>query len=523
MDLPAQLERKAAQGLGLGSLSGRLRLALVGAIALAICLCLVGLTRARTTWLDEALYASRAVNWNLLGQTSMAFLEPPPGDDHIFVAYPILLGEFFGLFGVGLLQSRLFGWLCYVVACGAAYGACRGLRLSSAASLLATFIFATDRGVVWLVRSGRPDILPIALLGLGLVGVLFAARARHPVHSAIVMGMAACCYGVALLCHAYAFPWLFLGLAIGAVAQPVTLVSRPLLVGFLLGMAIPMLPYLGYVTDDLETFEQALGAANGFFEAPIVGPTLLGELQRLLRATLVQAFRWLVVLLATPIALRMAGVRARHAVLLATVAVHLLLLYWIVPQNTWYQVAYVALPLALLWGASVDALDAVTASRKRSWLSSLARAGLLGSVIEGFLWLSAYPVISVLQWRERSYAAVRQELSRVIPREVKVAAGFGAYFPILEIGARPVFVDLSPPGFRKSTHQRAEYQRKLAEAGVDFVVLGNGRSTRTLAPELGRALVFVATVGQPKATLPFVRDAAYHFDVYRATRRPPNR
>jgi hypothetical protein len=245
-------------------------------------------------------------------------------------------------------------------------------------------------------------------------------------------------------------------------------------------------------------------------------------MERWLRATWLQVFRWLLVLLGTPFALRVSGTRARQGVLLIAIAVHFVMLYTIVTQKSWYQVAYVALPLALLGGCSLDALRGVVESRKRGWLSSSARVILIGAVIEGLLWLSVYPVVSVVQWRERSYASVRQGLARVLPRDAKVATDFGAYFPTLEIGLRPVLLDLRRPVGEKR-QERRQYQRKLADAGFEFFVLQRGRSTHTLAPELERSLVFVSTVGRPKAPLPFVRDAAYHFDVYRAARLSPGR
>jgi hypothetical protein len=134
---------------------------------------LVGLTRCKTSWMDEAAYASRAVNFADSRGLGMAFLRQPPTAVDGFVVDPVLRGTWFKVFGAGIFQNRMFNILFLSGGCLLFYMACGLLQLSLFARLLGMFLLALDSSWVWFIRSGRPD--PSALL---LISIAFFSLTR---------------------------------------------------------------------------------------------------------------------------------------------------------------------------------------------------------------------------------------------------------------------------------------------------------------------------------------------------------
>lgn len=486
-------------------------------LAIALALAMVGPTRARTSWFDEAIYASRAVRWMDSGRTNAAYLAAPQVDARLFVVHPIALGEVFHLFGASLLTNRLFGLACHAVACLALYAAFARLRIDRTARLLAVAAMATDAGFTWFVRSGRPDTLVLTLLSLCLLGLVLCVTSTRPVTAALAGGLAGVAGSLALLTHLYSIPWLgalSVGFCVALLGASGGRRLAPRLAGFLgavLGAVVVLAPYLAWIGHDpaarssIERLAEILLGSKAGSSAP----SLELELRRWGRATLLHPFRWAVVLIAFP---RVERYRGMYLGCLVAIAGYFVLLWQGVPHDTWYQVGYVVLPLSTSLALAFDAWSRSARPLRAGPVGRAVPLLAAGALVEGVLCTSLFPAAALLQWRERSYSRLGAELRETLPEDARVATQFGAYLALVENGLRPVFVD----DLRRQADDASKrlYHERILERGFRFVILSHGRSPAELGPDLGSAVRFVRTVGAAKEPLPFAADAPYHYDVY---------
>ena len=150
-------------------------------------------TRFPVVWEDEVYYSEPAVNANLgIGFTSYANSVQPHGPFWVGnpPLYPMLLTGWLRLFGIGIVQTRSFGYVLAALAIVVIWWAVARLALITSALMrigfLLTLLLAYGPGICY--RSSRYDTLGILLVALTL---LAASVARVRLRLALIVGVGA--------------------------------------------------------------------------------------------------------------------------------------------------------------------------------------------------------------------------------------------------------------------------------------------------------------------------------------------
>lgn len=497
--------------------------------ALLAILLLLGITRCRTSWYDEAYYASAAVNWMRHGQASFAYLVASNevwAMPHVF--YPACMAAFYRLCGIGLMQTRLFGLLCYAVSLSAFLLVLRRQGLGRAAALTGTLFLGLDRSLVWFVRSGRPDPLPIAALSLLCLASTAAVAADTDGRRALPGLLAGVCAALSLLGHPCTAPAVALILSALVLSLPWRTPRMAALscVWIAIGGCLAAAPFAVSLIQSAAAFRQSIAYSGAFLTELGQYGTPWGERfaeelsKRWMRGAFTQCFQWLFIALSIPALVKSKYLAGLLWGGLAWIVGYFVSLALFVPKNTWYQLGYVAIPVALLTALAVETMTGQQPEPVSAW-SRIRRSLCVAGVVAGFAQLSLYPLTALLQWKERSYSTVVRELSAVIPSGSRVATTESAYLALLENGCDTVFLVVRTASSDYNRLAGNGYQRRLFSAGIEFVVVVHDSMAKVLDQSLAERLTLVGTVGAPKRPLPWAKDSPYCFDVYRVL--PPDR
>lgn len=144
----------------------------------------------RAPWWDEGLYGDVARRFAtrgtfgspLLGASgNFGFAVIPRADTHTYWTtplYPFVVGLWFRIAGVGLLQMRVLSLVCSAVLVAAWGSAVRRLTGSVLVAVIAMGLIAVNSHVLWSASIGRPEALGSALAAVALAAYL-RWRERH--------------------------------------------------------------------------------------------------------------------------------------------------------------------------------------------------------------------------------------------------------------------------------------------------------------------------------------------------------
>jgi hypothetical protein len=185
-------------------------------------------------------------------------------------------------------------------------------------------------------------------------------------------------------------------------------------------------------------------------------------------------------------------------------------------KTTWYQVAYVTLPLNVLITFFLDHAARSTTALAPSlgkWLVNTA--AILGALtlITGISSLALFPAASLLQWQSRSHVALEAAVSRSIPSHSRVMTDPGAFFAVLANDCIPYPIPHRVVKTSLMPYLQKEIQRVLRE--VDYVILlHDGPSLTQIFPPGDSLYGLECTIGGPGSDLPWIHDGHYWFDIY---------
>jgi len=473
----------------------------------------LGLTRCKTAWFDETAYAAPAIDWCQHDQMRLVnYPNVASAKATLFIVHPLLLGTFFKLFGIGLVQSRAFVLLCYLLLLAVCHRLFSAWKLPSYAAWMGVLTLAVDPAIVWQVRSGRPDMLPILLTAITAWVLTLCYQWPTRVGRRCLACVGGALAALVPITHPYAVPGLSVVVLAWLLAtfrggdRRESLASTLFLIGGgMLALAILFVCFFPPLPDLLAgmAIGNAYLAENREAGLGVPRRILIEITRRWARGSFIEPIRWLFLLVGFPLAAR------SHRMLVSICVCWLLVLFaflaiW-VPKNTWYQTAYAALPMAGLIAAVADAIGEAGASRRiilpLLWVTSFAL---------GFALLVLYPVAAIQQWQLRSHDLLKQKLIELIPPGSVVACDPGAYFANIENGCTTYYSYLKLRGLDHDPVLSNAYQKGLiSQSGVRYFVIN-----REIFPEVLQGAVFLGTTGMLKQASWFVQDPSYDFDVY---------
>ncbi|RMF08488.1 MAG: hypothetical protein D6763_09875, partial [Alphaproteobacteria bacterium] len=398
----------------------------------------IGIDRCKTSWFDEDVYASKAVYWHeerMPAET--AYYQFMEYSSPYFITHPILLGTWYDLFGVGLLQTRLFNLFVAALIMWLFWNTIRSLGFARHYAYVGALLVGLNVAVVWQVRSGRPDLLAVLMVSLSVYSLCRLTLPERYAAKSVVgwSGLFIFACALAVLCHAYAVPAiaLLLTVYVASLRGRGSLAKRSL-IGAVLATAIVLLGYAFYGYLNWDRFVAAWSAHTRFVNEVSDTRTsltadLAAEFKRVMRGSLIQVFQWMVIVLGSYYGAwrrRDVAFRYRTGAMWGIACVwflgYCLTLFWWVPKGTWYQMVYVAVPVSCLAVFGLKSLVDRFPNRKK-FVFGFGTVLLLG---EGVVFASLYPIAAVCQWESRSHSALTQQLSEYVKPGDRVAVDFGA-------------------------------------------------------------------------------------------------
>ncbi|NQU26390.1 MAG: hypothetical protein HQ567_34325 [Candidatus Nealsonbacteria bacterium] len=432
---------------------------------------------------------------------------------------------FYNVFGIGLLQTRAFGLICYVGVLCTFYLLVRQLGCRAVVAQMALLLVATDRSLVWQVRTGRPDIFAILLICASSYALVYSVQKSNGHLARLAASLGGAFALLAPLAHPYTVPAVLIICLSFFVALWRGKLFGLLLVPLLLGCLLPAIPYLGYLYYHREVIVLLFFRSSQFLnevntQTPGLGDLLRQEItQRWVPAIAVEPFRLVLALCGVAILWK------RNRCILGIVSVWIVtyfLICWLkVPKDTHYQVLQITIPMGVLVAMTMEAAGIALGKREAVSTSTLARTVAIMwwcSFAVGIGLLMLYPLTAIMQWQERSHNNLVLEISNCIPRHSIVAVDPSAYFACLENDCRTCYWRLKDRGSWGDEDMQKTYQRGLLDRGVEYLVLNHTSSRSTSLSNQTCRIEFLDTIGMPKANLPFAKDPPYHFDVYRVVR-----
>lgn len=185
------------------------------------------------------------------------------------VGYGYLLAPWFGLFGVGLFQARLFGVILGlgIVLMVASIGR---RTIDPVAGLFAALFLALDSSFLGGARNARTDIPSLFFVTAALAAYLVARARSRPAWFAL----SGAAVGLAMLCHGNAF-WVAAILAIWFLLDDGRRVlARPFAYSFAGGLLVTLGPYLAVVAMRWKDVQVQIGNFAGD-RVPRVNPAFV--------------------------------------------------------------------------------------------------------------------------------------------------------------------------------------------------------------------------------------------------------
>ena len=477
-----------------------------------------GLTRCKTSWYDEAAYASRAVNFADNRGMGMAFLKQPATAADAFVVDPLLRGVWFKVFDVGIFQNRIFNIVCLLGGCLFFYMACGLLQFSLFAKLLGMFLLALDSSWVWFIRTGRPD--PSALL---LISISFFCITRILTNSPSLsrrLGWAILCgisIALSFICHAYSIPtgcWFIVFLFVSM--RPPFSPSKEkfmILAGLAAGGLLVALGYMPYLVANGQKIVSSFDFSRRYVGQEVtrsisILTTIITELRRWLRGSLIMFPAWLLVFRTIFTGLKKNHSPRRTWIVFggSWIAIHFISCLVLLPKHNWYPIGYAAIPFCFLAAMAMD-----IQSKERTKLTQVFYRWIgIGAVVWNLGLALIYPITAALQSRERSPEAAKKDFLAYLPRESTVACDFNPYLVLCECGFRPVFIYPSVIPYMNDEVFKGRYLIEVINS-VDYIVLSHGDKLPDLFPN---QLQYMRSVGSPKKDLKWAKDPPVWFDIY---------
>lgn len=411
-------------------------------VAGAVAVGLVGIDRSPITWVDEVFYADPARHLARDGRLITTLFGASRGLDRAFFLLPpfsfIERGAVFAIFGFGKWAERLASLAEYalvLVLVARLVGACvrrspwRGYLMAAATCLL-----ACDAGVIEAYRSGRSDLLGVALVvASGLVLVNGPSEGAQTLRRMLLAGLLA---GLAAMTHPTQAAFV-LGLLAGAMVDEPASARRRLALAatFGLGAALPVAGWSLQIASApaiwVDQFVRHVSGASsagtmaGGHAIDVVFERLIGSLHYFTPMPL-----GLVACSVLTISGAMSGKRGSRVPIGALMTGALLFLSGESFVKFWAPWLYVS---------AASGVEALRASGRLNWLSR--RAVTLIFLVP----LSYVPIplaraaVVVMQWRARDEAPVRALVAKLIPPGVDILSVPQGYFALIENRDEPMY------------------------------------------------------------------------------------
>lgn len=482
-----------------------------------------GLIRCKTSWFDEAAYASRAVNFAENNGIGMAFLGDPPTAADVFVVDPVLRGLWFKVVGAGILQNRIFNAICLAGACILFYISCGFLGISIFSRILGTCLLSLDTSWVWFIRTGRPD--PTALLFVALAFFCSVRILGNAILPSRKVGWGFVCgisIALSLVTHSYSIPtgfWIFFFLLTYLSTSSFSKKERRLIFASLtLGGLFIFFGYLPYLLTNGHKIAYAFQSSRQYISQeagksiPVL-ETLIAEFNRWLRGSLIMVPTWLLVFYAIKAGRRKSNSSIEKWVVFGAgwIIVHFIGCLVFLPKHNWYPVSYVAIPVCLLATIAVDQGLKEGANFKRRLIVRLG----IAAVAWNFMLASIYPITAILQWHERSLNGVKRDFIVHIPRDSKIACDFNPYLALCECGFRPFLVNPLVIPYKDDEKFKIRYFDEIIKS-VRYVIFCHNDK---LLEHFSEKLQYITTVGASKKDYWWAKDPPVWFDIFRVKRK----